>query len=68
MTGTERVDQVVESVSAAFLVRPVTREDLLTAAVAAHAPTPVLEALLRLPERRYHDVVELRGQLLAGTT
>lgn len=68
MTGTERVDQVVEAVSAAFRIRPVTRGDLLTAAVAAHAPTPVLDALLRLPERRYHSVIELRGQLLVGTT
>ena len=68
MTGAECVDQVVEAVSAAFCVRPVTRADLLTAAVAAHAPTPVLDALLRLPERRYHSVIELRGQLLVGTT
>jgi len=68
VTGTEQVDQVVEVVSAAFCVRPVTRADLLTAAVTAQAPTAVLDALLRLPERRYHDVVELRGQLLVGTT
>lgn len=68
MTRTERINQVVEAVSVAFWVRPVTRADLLTAAVAAHAPTPVLDALLQLPERRYHDIVELRGQLLAATT
>lgn len=68
MTSDERIDQVVEVVSMAFRVRPVTRADLLTAAVAAYAPTPVLDALLQLPERRYHDIVELRGQLLAATT
>lgn len=67
MTAAERVDQVVDAVSVAFRVRPVTRADLLTAAVAAHAATPVLDALLRLPERRYHNIVELRGQLLAAT-
>lgn len=68
MTITERTDQVIDAVSVAFRVRPVTRGDLLTAAVAAHSPTPVLNALLQLPERRYHHIVELRGQLLAAMT
>ncbi|ACV76820.1 DUF2795 domain-containing protein [Nakamurella multipartita] len=67
MTSAEQIDQVVDAVSMAFCMRPVTRADLLTAAVAAHAPTPVFDALLQLPERRYYDIVELRGQLRAAT-
>jgi hypothetical protein len=46
----------------------VTRTDLLAAAVAAHAPSPVFDALLRLPERRYYDVFDLQGQLMSRPT
>jgi len=60
-------DQVVRLVAGAFSVGPVTRTDLLAMAVAAHAPTPVFDVLLRLPERRYNDVFDLRGQLMLMT-
>lgn len=62
------VDQVVRVVSATFSVGPVTRTDLLATAVAAHASTLVFDVLLRLPERRYHDVFDLRDQLLSMTS
>jgi len=39
----------------------------LTVAVAVHAPAPVFDVLLRLPERRYNDVFDLRGQLMLMT-
>ena len=61
-------DQVLRVVAAAFSMAPVSRTELLAAAVEAHAPTPVLDALLRLPERRYHDVFDLRGQLMTTAT
>lgn len=61
-------DQVARLVSRAFCVGPVTRSDLLAAAVAAHAPSPVFDALLRLPERRYYDLFDLRGQLMSRPT
>ncbi len=60
-------DEVVRVVSVAFSVGPVTRTELLASAVAAHASTSVFDVLLRLPERRYHDVFDLRGQLLVMT-
>lgn len=59
------VDEVVRVVSVAFSVGSVTRTELLATAVAAHASTSVFDVLLRLPERRYHDEFELRGQLLS---
>lgn len=58
-------DQVLRMVAAAFSTGPVSRTELLATAVAAQAPTPVLDALLRLPERPYHDVFDLRGQMMA---
>jgi hypothetical protein len=58
-------DQVLRVVAEAFSMGPVSRTELLATAVAAHAPTAVLDALLRLPERLYHDVYDLRGQLMA---
>ncbi len=61
------VDQVVRAVSTAFSVGAVTRTEMLATAVAAQAPTVVFDVLLRLPERRYHDVFDLRGQLLSMT-
>lgn len=61
-------DQVLRVVAVAFSMGPVSRTELLASAVAAHAPTPVLDALLRIPERRYHDVYDLRGQLMASAT
>ncbi len=65
--GIAAVDDVVQVVSGAFSVGPVTRTELLATAVAAHASTSVFDVLLRLPERRYHDVFDLRGQLLLMT-
>ena len=61
-------DQVARLVARAFCSGPVTRTDLLAAAVAAHAPSPVFDALLRLPERRYYDVFDLQGQLMSRPT
>lgn len=55
--------QVSDVVAAALVSGPVSRTDLLAAAVAARAPTEVLESFLRLPERYYHDADELRCAL-----
>ena len=43
--------QVSDVVAAALVSGPVSRTDLLAAAVAARAPTEVRESFLRLPER-----------------
>lgn len=51
------------AVSDAFRYGATTRTELLTAAVAADASTDVIQALLTLPARRYHDIDEVRGQL-----
>jgi hypothetical protein len=55
--------QVSDVVEAALVSGPVSRTDLFAAAVAARAPTEVLESFLRLPERCYHDADELRCAL-----
>ena len=60
------VRQVNDVVAAVLTSGPATRTDLLAAAVAARAPTEVLESFLRLPERCYHDEEELRDALDAG--
>ena len=65
MTGRGAL-QVSDVVAAALLSGPATRTDLLAAAVAARAPTEVLESFLRLTERCYHDVDDLRSALAAG--
>lgn len=67
VTDTVSGDQVVRIVAQAFCVGPATRTDLLVAAVAARAPSSVFEALLRLPERRYYDHSDLRGQFVSST-
>jgi len=51
--------QVNDVVAAALISGSATRTDLLAAAVAARAPTEVLESFLRLPEGCYHDADEL---------
>lgn len=61
-------DDVLTVVSAAFSAGPVTRTELLAAAVAQRAPTFVLDALLRLPERTYTDVFDLRSQFFSIKT
>lgn len=58
--------QVSDVVAAVLVSGPATRTELLAAAVAARAPTEVLESFLRLPERSYHDADELRSALDAG--
>lgn len=64
MTEAMSGDQVVRLVAGAFSVGSVTRTEILAVAVEAHAPTPVFDALLSLPERRHNDVFDLRGQLM----
>lgn len=39
------------------------RNDLLSAAVSARAPTPVIQALLELPEGTYHDIDDVLSVL-----
>lgn len=50
-------------IAAAFTIGSATRTDLLTAAVTAHAPTNVIEELLRLPERCYRSPAEVSALL-----
>jgi hypothetical protein len=57
--------QVTDVATAAMTAGPASRTDLLAAAVAARASTSVLETILRLPERCYRDVDELRIALNA---
>jgi hypothetical protein len=40
-----------------------TKGDLLETAAAARVPASVVEVLLRLPDRRYNDLYDLRAQL-----
>ena len=56
-------EQVLEVVGAALAHGSASRTDLLTAAVAARAPTPVIEVLLGLPERSYHDLDQIEHEI-----
>jgi hypothetical protein len=55
--------QVLEVAGAALAHGSATRTDLLTAAVTARAPTPVIEVLLGLPERSYHDLEQIEQEI-----
>jgi hypothetical protein len=57
--------QVLELAGAALAHGSATRTDLLTAAVTARAPTPVIEVLLGLPERNYHDLDQIVHEIAA---
>ena len=59
-------DQVVLLVAGAFSVGPVTRTDPWPWLLRRMHRHRVFEVLLRLPERSYHDVFDLRGQLMTG--
>lgn len=50
-------------IAAALTLGSATRTDLLTAAVTAHAPSTVIDKLLRLPERRYRSPSEVSAIL-----
>ncbi len=65
MTDREVSDRLVEVVGPTLAQGPATRTDLLTAAVSARAPTPVIQALLELPERRYRDIGDVVPHLPA---
>jgi Protein of unknown function (DUF2795) len=67
MTGRDD-PKVGDVVAAALISGPASRTDLLAAAVAARAPTEVLESILRLPERCYRDADDLRSALDARQT
>jgi hypothetical protein len=54
---------VMRMAGAVFGSGSMTRGDLLEAAVAARGPASVIEVLLRLPDRRYNDLYDLRAQL-----
>ncbi len=56
MSDQEIGRQVADVVTPALAHGSATRSDLLEAAVSARAPSTVIQALLELPERRYHDV------------
>ena len=49
--------------STTFRSGSMTRGDLLEAAAAARVQASVIEVLLRLPDRRYNDLYDLRAQL-----
>ena len=59
-------EQLTQIVGAAFAFGPAGRTDLLAAAVAARAPISVIDTLLRLPERSYHDIDDIRSALTAA--
>ncbi len=59
MTEEEITHQLVAVVAPTLAHGSATRSDLLTAAVSARAPTPVIQALLELPERRYRDIADV---------
>ena len=54
MTGSS--DPYEEVLAPALAFGSANRNDLLSAAVAARAPTRVIQELLELPERNYHDI------------
>ncbi len=56
-------DDLAGLVGDAFRFGATPRNELLTAAIAAHAPVDVLQLLLALPDRRYLDLEDVRGQL-----
>ncbi len=56
-------EQVLEVAGAALAHGSATRTDLLTAAVTARASTPVIEVLLGLPERSYHDLDQIEYEI-----
>jgi hypothetical protein len=56
MTEPEIGQQLVQVVGPALAQGSATRSDLLAAAVSARAPSTVIQALLELPEGRFHDI------------
>ena len=59
-------EQLAQIVGAAFAFGPAAKTDLLATAVAARAPISVIDTLLRLPERSYHDIDDIRSALTAA--
>jgi len=51
-----------EVVTSALVLGPATRSDLLVAAVTVHAPTPIIQTLLELPDRQYRDLSDVRSE------
>lgn len=64
---TEPSDTLDEVLAPALAFGSATRNDLLSAAVTARAPTPVIQALLELPEGSYRDIDDVRSVLLTDT-
>jgi len=58
-------DQMAEVLGPALALGSATRTDLLAAAVTARTPTPVIQILLALPERCYHNIDDVRTVLAA---
>jgi hypothetical protein len=56
-------DQVLEIAGLALAHGSATRTDLLAAAVTARAPTRVMELLLDLPERCFHNHDEILDEI-----
>ena len=63
MTAVDPGSTLDNVITSALTLGSATRTDLLTAAVTAHAPTTIIEELLRLPERRYRSPAEVSALL-----
>jgi hypothetical protein len=61
MTGSN--DPYEQVLAPALAFGSANRNDLLSAAVSARAPTPVIQALLELPERNYSDIDDVLSVL-----
>lgn len=55
--------EIADYVAAAFDPGPVTREELLAAAICGGAPVSVVDELERLPRRTFRDLRELWPEL-----
>jgi hypothetical protein len=64
VTNQETAEMFDQVVSSALTLGPASRTDLLVAAVTAHAPTPIIQTLLELPDRPYRDLAEVREECL----
>jgi len=62
MTDQETDEMFDRVVTSALALGPADRTDLLVAAVTVHAPTPIIQTLLELPDRHFRDLRDVRSE------
>lgn len=63
MSDIDTEEPMTRMTAAAFTFGPASRTAVLAAAVSSRDGTRMLDTLLSLPERRYRDAADVRGQL-----